>query len=140
MPDERWATFDVYGTLIDWMGGISAGLARIWPDEDADRLLERYHELETGQLDPRAVSSRLVDALGRLYPDAVELLARTRAQAAGAFAPPRAAYHRSASAPPPAAAGTPRAGTPRAPRCRAAPSSWPAVQIVTNGSPWPSTS
>src|SRR4026208_933525 len=27
------------------MGGIRAGLARIWPDEDADRPLARYHEL-----------------------------------------------------------------------------------------------
>jgi 2-haloacid dehalogenase len=46
VADERWATFDVYGTLIDWMGGIRGELARIWPEEDADRLLERYHELE----------------------------------------------------------------------------------------------
>jgi 2-haloacid dehalogenase len=42
----RWATFDVYGTLIDWRGGIGSELARIWPDDDAERLLERYHELE----------------------------------------------------------------------------------------------
>ena len=46
MADERWATFDVYGTLIEWMGGIGGELARIWPEEDADRLLGRYHELE----------------------------------------------------------------------------------------------
>jgi 2-haloacid dehalogenase len=42
----RWATFDCYGTLIDWNGGISSTLAELWPDEDADRLLERYHEVE----------------------------------------------------------------------------------------------
>ena len=41
MADERWATFDVYGTLIDWREGIGGELARLWPDEDADRLLER---------------------------------------------------------------------------------------------------
>ena len=42
----RWATFDCYGTLIDWNGGIRAELARLWPDGDADALLRRYHELE----------------------------------------------------------------------------------------------
>lgn len=43
---SRWATFDCYGTLIDWMGGIRSALAEVWPDEDLDRLLARYHELE----------------------------------------------------------------------------------------------
>ena len=43
---QRWATFDCYGTLVDWEGGIGAELARIWPDEDADTLRERYHEIE----------------------------------------------------------------------------------------------
>jgi 2-haloacid dehalogenase len=42
----RWATFDCYGTLIDWMGGIRSELARLWPNEDADALLDRYHEIE----------------------------------------------------------------------------------------------
>ena len=42
----RWATFDCYGTLIDWDGGIRACLSGLWPDADADRLLERYHEIE----------------------------------------------------------------------------------------------
>ena len=45
MP-QRWATFDCYGTLVDWEGGIGAELARIWPDEDVDTLRERYHEIE----------------------------------------------------------------------------------------------
>ena len=43
----RWATFDCYGTLIDWNGGIRAELARLWPAADADELLRRYHELES---------------------------------------------------------------------------------------------
>ncbi len=43
---SRWATFDCYGTLVDWHGGIRAELARLWPDQDADALLRRYHELE----------------------------------------------------------------------------------------------
>jgi 2-haloacid dehalogenase len=43
---ERWATFDCYGTLIDWNGGIRGELARVFGDERADELLHRYHELE----------------------------------------------------------------------------------------------
>jgi 2-haloacid dehalogenase len=43
---SRWATFDCYGTLIDWNGGIGDTLAALWPDEDRDTLLERYHEIE----------------------------------------------------------------------------------------------
>jgi 2-haloacid dehalogenase len=42
----RWATFDCYGTLIDWNGGISGELARLFPDGSLPGLLERYHELE----------------------------------------------------------------------------------------------
>ncbi len=43
---ERWASFDCYGTLVDWHGGIRSELARIWPDADADALLARYHSTE----------------------------------------------------------------------------------------------
>jgi 2-haloacid dehalogenase len=42
----RWASFDCYGTLIDWEGGIRTELARIFGEPDADRLLSRYHEIE----------------------------------------------------------------------------------------------
>jgi 2-haloacid dehalogenase len=42
----RWATFDCYGTLIDWNGGIRGELARVFGEERADALLHRYHELE----------------------------------------------------------------------------------------------
>jgi 2-haloacid dehalogenase len=45
MPD-RWATFDCYGTLIDWEGGIGDALAGLWPDADRETLLARYHEIE----------------------------------------------------------------------------------------------
>lgn len=44
MPD-RWATFDCYGTLIDWFGGIRNALARLWPDEPLDDLMATYHRL-----------------------------------------------------------------------------------------------
>jgi 2-haloacid dehalogenase len=42
----RWATFDCYGTLIDWNGGIRGELVRVFGEERADELLHRYHELE----------------------------------------------------------------------------------------------
>jgi 2-haloacid dehalogenase len=42
----RWASFDCYGTLVDWNGGIGSELARLWPTEDQAHLLERYHEIE----------------------------------------------------------------------------------------------
>jgi len=43
---DRWATFDCYGTLIDWNAGILSELERLLGVADAPRLLERYHELE----------------------------------------------------------------------------------------------
>lgn len=45
---ERWATFDCYGTLIDWDGGVRAELVRVFGDADVDELLARYHEVEPG--------------------------------------------------------------------------------------------
>jgi 2-haloacid dehalogenase len=46
MDVDRWATFDCYGTLIDWNGGIRRQLERLFGVQDAPRLLERYHDLE----------------------------------------------------------------------------------------------
>jgi 2-haloacid dehalogenase len=43
---DRWATFDCYGTLIDWDSGVRGALSRVWPDEEAQRLFERYHDVE----------------------------------------------------------------------------------------------
>jgi len=43
---ERWATFDCYGTLVDWNAGIRAELEKLFGVERADELLARYHELE----------------------------------------------------------------------------------------------
>jgi 2-haloacid dehalogenase len=42
----RWASFDCYGTLIDWNAGIRAELARVFGEGRADEQLHRYHELE----------------------------------------------------------------------------------------------
>jgi len=43
---SRWATFDCYGTLIDWNTGIGTVLERLYGAERAPELLRRYHELE----------------------------------------------------------------------------------------------
>jgi 2-haloacid dehalogenase len=72
---DRWATFDCYGTLVDWNAGIRGVVG--------DELLARYHELEPRvqaeqpTLSYRAVMSEVlgqldfedVDALGRSLPD-----------------------------------------------------------------------
>jgi 2-haloacid dehalogenase len=42
----RWATFDCYGTLIDWNGGIGRELERLFGAEHTARLLHGYHEVE----------------------------------------------------------------------------------------------
>ena len=43
---ERWATFDCYGTLIDWNGGIGRVLERLFGAARGGELLHSYHELE----------------------------------------------------------------------------------------------
>jgi 2-haloacid dehalogenase len=43
---ERWATFDCYGTLVDWNAGIHRELERLFGVERADELLVRYHQIE----------------------------------------------------------------------------------------------
>jgi 2-haloacid dehalogenase len=43
---DRWATFDCYGTLIDWNSGIRGELARMFGPDAAPSLLQRYHEAE----------------------------------------------------------------------------------------------
>jgi FMN phosphatase YigB (HAD superfamily) len=45
MAGGQWATFDCYGTLVDWLGGMRAAIASVAPDR-ADRLLAVYHEEE----------------------------------------------------------------------------------------------
>jgi 2-haloacid dehalogenase len=82
---ERWATFDCYGTLIDWNGGIGRELERLFGAARGGELLHTYHELEPqiqredpsrSYRDVMAVAlARLgapageQDALGRSLPD-----------------------------------------------------------------------
>lgn len=69
MARDRWATFDCYGTLVDWNAGIRAQLARVFGDERAGELLERYHEVEPqlqadGKLSYREVLAEAMRQLG----------------------------------------------------------------------------
>jgi 2-haloacid dehalogenase len=43
---ERWATFDCYGTLVDWRTGIETQLGRLFGTERAAELHARYHDIE----------------------------------------------------------------------------------------------
>ncbi len=84
----RWATFDCYGTLIDWNGGLLAELSRIFGEPEGPRMLARYHELEpiVQEQDPTmgyrgvmaSVLSRLVDEEGIDLPaDEADALGRS---------------------------------------------------------------
>jgi 2-haloacid dehalogenase len=69
MPHDRWATFDCYGTLIDWNGGLRRELARVFGEERADEQLERYHDVEPaletdGTLSYREVMTAAMRELG----------------------------------------------------------------------------
>jgi 2-haloacid dehalogenase len=82
---ERWATFDCYGTLIDWNGGIGRELERLFGAARGGELLRTYHELEPQiqREDPRRSYRNVMavalarlgapadeeDALGRSLPD-----------------------------------------------------------------------
>jgi 2-haloacid dehalogenase len=67
---DRWATFDCYGTLIDWNGGIAGQLERLFGREHAPRLLEHYHRIEPelerdGSLSYREVLTQALAQLAR---------------------------------------------------------------------------
>lgn len=59
---DRWATFDCYGTLIDWHGGIRTALRRLWPEADTERLLRRHQAIEPLVQEGRAMPYREVGA------------------------------------------------------------------------------
>lgn len=60
MTADRWATFDCYGTLVDWMTGIGVQLSSLWPDQDRKELLDRYHALEPAIQAGRGIPYRQV--------------------------------------------------------------------------------
>ena len=55
-------TFDCYGTLVDWNGGIVGVIRQLWPDADLDRVLKRYHAVEPLVQEGRALRYREVGA------------------------------------------------------------------------------
>jgi 2-haloacid dehalogenase len=57
---QRWATFDCYGTLIDWEGGIRGTFERLWPRADGVALLRAYHRIEPEVQRGRAIPYRQV--------------------------------------------------------------------------------
>jgi acetyl-CoA carboxylase carboxyl transferase subunit beta len=59
---DRWATFDCYGTLVDWRGGIGAQLSRLLGGDPDGALLDRYHALEPGIQSDGGLSYREVTA------------------------------------------------------------------------------
>jgi 2-haloacid dehalogenase len=69
-PVERWATFDCYGTLVDWNSGIGRELVRIFGEDEADAKLAEYHRLEPvveedePSLAYREVMARVLERLG----------------------------------------------------------------------------
>jgi 2-haloacid dehalogenase len=85
---ERWASFDCYGTLIDWNTGIESALASLWPGESASSLLGDYQELEHAveAANPSFAYREVMAEVTRqiatrrglpLAPDDEEILART---------------------------------------------------------------
>ena len=67
-----WATFDCYGTLIDWNGGLRRALGRAFGESRADDMVPRYHEVERQlQADGRRTYRQvLTDAMALLGADA----------------------------------------------------------------------
>ncbi len=68
---ERWATFDCYGTLIDWERGIGDALSGLWPQVPRYQLLELYHQLEPrfqqqGPIPYREVMARCTEEIAAM--------------------------------------------------------------------------
>jgi 2-haloacid dehalogenase len=83
---ERWATFDCYGTLVDWNAGIRGQLARLFGDARADELLHRYHA-EEPQVEAEAPSASYRDVLARTLARLGEAVPAGEADALGASLP-----------------------------------------------------
>jgi 2-haloacid dehalogenase len=69
---QRWATFDCYGTLIDWERGLGDAMSELWPEADRDRLLRAYHAAEPvvqeeGGLPYREVMARSLAAVAAIH-------------------------------------------------------------------------
>jgi len=80
---ERWATFDCYGTLIDWNGGIGRELERLFGAARVGELLSRYHDVERGlqrerpKASYREILTQTLPQLGHVPADEEDALARS---------------------------------------------------------------
>ena len=80
---DRWATFDCYGTLIDWNGGVGRELERLFGAARVPELLHRYHEIEPElQHDRptatyREILTQALPQLGHVAPAEEDALARS---------------------------------------------------------------
>jgi 2-haloacid dehalogenase len=80
---ERWATFDCYGTLIDWNGGVGRVLERLFGAARVPELLHRYHELEPElqreqpSATYREILTQVLPRLGSVPPEEEDALARS---------------------------------------------------------------
>jgi 2-haloacid dehalogenase len=69
---ERWATFDCYGTLIDWNGGLGRELERLF---GAARVGELLHERPNASY--REILTQTLPRLGHVPADEEDALARS---------------------------------------------------------------
>ena len=77
MSDDRWATFDCYGTLVDWEGGMRAAFKPLFeargltPRPDLTAQYIQYEMLGLGPLEPLladpTVSDILVNGCKQVY-------------------------------------------------------------------------
>jgi 2-haloacid dehalogenase len=68
---DRWATFDCYGTLIDWERGLRDAYGSLRPGADPNRLLRLHHLVEPrvqehGELSYREVLARCLAAVSAI--------------------------------------------------------------------------
>ncbi|TMK74225.1 MAG: HAD family hydrolase [Actinobacteria bacterium] len=75
LDDQRWATFDCYGTLVDWNRGLGDQLERLFGAVVRERALSRYHELEPG-IQGREPGARYRQVLAETLADVTESLGR----------------------------------------------------------------
>jgi 2-haloacid dehalogenase len=71
---DRWATFDCYGTLIDWEAGLRGAYGSLWPATDSERLLSLHHLVEPQVQAHRELSYREVLARCLAAVSAIERL------------------------------------------------------------------
>jgi 2-haloacid dehalogenase len=75
---DRWATFDCYGTLVDWNGGMRAELERLFGAGEGERLLARYHEIEP-RIQREQPTAQYRDVMGAILAELAELAGRSLA-------------------------------------------------------------